>query len=281
MSKYLCQPKLQENPQKIEELVALYYRAKDSGFLKMEGIKRKIDQLKVTIGEPDDAVIVPILSSIKDRGEKETKLAIEDYAQTIKDLREDVEEFLETPFGSSLPEGTQKSLTTFLHYLNHPNLINKENLVERMVEKYRYAANSKFNKMTDLNETLNMMKIKLGKLTEDMKKWKSREEIKFQHELERLTIDDTKVKLEEQQQKLEEAWRQIEDERRKMDEERKAFEIEKEKLEDQILDLQSERTNLKLEKRLIENEKKKLELLKKELDMKFEELETKLKNGQA
>ncbi len=46
---YLEHPKLQENTKMLEEITELYFIAKASGFTKMEGIIRKLDQLSIII----------------------------------------------------------------------------------------------------------------------------------------------------------------------------------------------------------------------------------------
>ena len=50
---YLEHPKLQENIKLLEEIIELYFIAKASGFTKMEGIIRKLDQLRITLGKYD------------------------------------------------------------------------------------------------------------------------------------------------------------------------------------------------------------------------------------
>jgi len=46
---YLDHPKLQEKTKLLEEIIELYFIAKASGFIKMEGIIRKLDQLRITL----------------------------------------------------------------------------------------------------------------------------------------------------------------------------------------------------------------------------------------
>ena len=48
---YLEHTKLQENTKLLEEIIELYFIAKASGFTKMEGIIRKLDQLSITLGK--------------------------------------------------------------------------------------------------------------------------------------------------------------------------------------------------------------------------------------
>jgi hypothetical protein len=50
---YLEHPKLQENTKLLEEIIELYFFAKASGFTKMEGIIRKLDQLNITFRKFD------------------------------------------------------------------------------------------------------------------------------------------------------------------------------------------------------------------------------------
>ena len=50
---YLEHPKLQENTKLLEEIIELYFIAKASGFTKMEGIIRKLDQLNIKIKKYD------------------------------------------------------------------------------------------------------------------------------------------------------------------------------------------------------------------------------------
>ena len=50
---YLENPKLQENTKLLEEIIELYFTAKDSGFTRMEGIIRKLDQLNITLRKFD------------------------------------------------------------------------------------------------------------------------------------------------------------------------------------------------------------------------------------
>jgi len=50
---YLEHPKLQENTKLLEEIIELYFNAKASGFTKMEGIIRKLDQLNITLRKFD------------------------------------------------------------------------------------------------------------------------------------------------------------------------------------------------------------------------------------
>ena len=50
---YLEHPKLQENTRLLKEIIELYFIAKASGFTKMEGIIRKLDQLNITLGKYD------------------------------------------------------------------------------------------------------------------------------------------------------------------------------------------------------------------------------------
>ncbi|MHA1147196.1 MAG: hypothetical protein ACTSR8_03025 [Promethearchaeota archaeon] len=274
LARYLTQSKLHEDPRKVEELIKLYYNAKKSGFLKMEDINRKITQLKITLGEPNNTVILPVFKSINER---EDKPLIDDYPTALNDLRKRLEVLLESREGQSLPEKTYESLTTFLHYLNHPRLLSKPQLFDEMFKKFNLAESSDFLRMQGLNDILNMVEIKLGKLTDEIKKWKSPEERKMAEELEKVFFEEDKKAVEAEKKKFDEAWREIEEAKKQLELERQEFEKEKEKLEDQKLELKHELTNLRMEKTLIENEKKRLERMKEDLDKKFKEFESKLK----
>ena len=86
---YLTHPKLQEDPVKIEEIVELYYNAKDNDFLHMEKITRKLDELSVKIGKVGsiEKITLPIQSEIKPVEPVPTKpkqTTNEDYGKTIE-----------------------------------------------------------------------------------------------------------------------------------------------------------------------------------------------------
>ena len=97
---YLENPKLQENPKLLEEIIELYYVARTSGFTRMEKIIRKLDQLNITLGKIDYT---------EEEKEIEKKPKFLNYVQAIKELRAKLEVLIQSPYGTSLPENTQKS----------------------------------------------------------------------------------------------------------------------------------------------------------------------------
>ena len=92
---YLNHPKLQEDPEKIEELVGLYYNAKASDFLNMERIARKLDELSVKIGKVGsiEKKILPSQSEIKPK-EKPKRPTIVNYGKVIEELRNRIERLI-------------------------------------------------------------------------------------------------------------------------------------------------------------------------------------------
>ncbi len=123
---YLEHPKLQENAKLLEEITELYFIAKASGFTKMEGIIRKLDQLSITLGKFDYA----------EEEEIEKKPKFLNYPQAVKELRSKIEILMQSPYGTSLPETTQKSIINFINYLNHPDFAKKPKLFDDVYEKY-------------------------------------------------------------------------------------------------------------------------------------------------
>ena len=97
---YLDHPKLMENQKIAEELVELYYNAKSSGFIKMEGVIRKLDQLNIMLGDA---------KSIQKKG----ILEITNYALELKNLKERVNKFMQTITLKSLPPSHNKPLKNF------------------------------------------------------------------------------------------------------------------------------------------------------------------------
>jgi len=174
---YLDHPKLHQDSKLAEEIIEHYYMAKASGFLKMEGIIRKLDQLGVSLGKAD-------LSEAVSSG----KIQAINYGQAIIELKQEIEDLLGSSYGQSLPQKTQESITVLLNYLDHPNLPNKPKLFDDMSEKYKMGKSSDFTTMQAFNQMLNMAEIKLGKISE-IKKVKTIEEIKkdLENEKERLS----------------------------------------------------------------------------------------------
>ncbi len=146
---YMDHPKLKEKPKLMNEIVELYYIAKESAFIKMESIIRKLDQLNIMFG---DAL------SIKKEGVSE----FVNTAQEIKRFITKIENFKTTSSWMSLPIGTQDSIDSFLGNLKHPKLQEKPGLVEEMLKTYNSAEAEDYIKMQTFKAMLNKIEIKLG-----------------------------------------------------------------------------------------------------------------------
>ncbi|TFG29737.1 MAG: hypothetical protein EU532_02520 [Promethearchaeota archaeon] len=255
---YLEHPKLQENSKLLEEIIEFYYIAKASGFTKMEGIIRKLDQLTITLGKFDYA---------EEEKEIDIKPKFLNYVQAIKELRSKIEILMQSPYGTSLPENTQKSIIEFINYLNHPDLHKKPNLFDDIYEKYEEAKESDFMKMQTFNTMLNMLEIKLGPVTKEMKKYKTLEE---------------KIKdFEDEKKRFSEEWDKLKGDQEILNTERESLVKEKEKLSQENNKLKDDIDALKKEWDRIEEEKAKLkqekEILTKErenLSNEFKKLES-------
>ena len=260
---YLEYPKLQEQPKLLEEITELYFIAKASGFTKMEAIIRKLDQLNITLGKYDIA---------EEEEDLEKKAMFLNYPQAIKELRNKIEILMQSPYGTSLPETAQKSIINFINYLNHPDLAKKPRLFDLVYERYEEAKDSEFMKMQSFSDMLNMLEIKLGPVTKEMKKYKTLEEkiydleeekkqlaeewdkikseqMKLNNEKGMLIEDKEKLKKENQKLKddlesLKQEWIIFEVQRSKFNEERDNFLKEREKLNDQQKSLEYERQKL-------------------------------------
>jgi hypothetical protein len=263
---YLDHPKLQEHPKLLNEIIESYFAAKRSRFVKMEGIIRKLDQLSITLGKHD----------YTEKEEVETQPKFLNYVQAIKELKRKIEILMESPLGTSLPDNIQEALLTFLNYLNHPDLHRKPKLFDKMYEVYESAKKSEFLKMQNFNDMLMMLEIKLGEITEEMKKYK--------------TIDEKRQELEQEQGKLLEEWELLKKEQEKISREKLDLAKEKENIREERVTLNTEKEEIrkiekkmKEEQKLLKNEKmrltnewNKLENVRKTLDVhlqKFEELQ--------
>jgi hypothetical protein len=165
---YLEHPKIKEFPRLLEEAIDLYFKAKESGFLKMEGIIRKLDQLNIKLGKFD--------YEKEEEKNQQKKRKFLNYSKTIKDLRKKIQILLQSPLGTSLPEKTQESLMTLMNYLNHPDLKTRPQLFDELYEIYEKAEKNDFMQMQAFNHFLNKLEIKLGSLTKEMKSFKTIEE---------------------------------------------------------------------------------------------------------
>lgn len=279
---YLNHPKLQEDLKKIEELVGLYYNAKATDFLKMERIARKLDELSVKIGKVGsiEKKVLPSQSEIKPE-EKPKRPTIVNYGKAIEELRNRIERLLNSPSGLNLHENTQISITTFLNYLNHPDLQNNPKLFDEMLEKYEEVEAVDFITMQAFNDLLNKMEIKLGNVFKEMRTWKSiderekdlkREIKKIEEEKENLKEAGEKLEVERKKLKLE--WVKLKVERGKLKEEQEKFNKECQNFATERAKLTLERAELSLKHSNLESEKEKLEFVKKKL----EEMQKKLEN---
>ncbi|MFX0057974.1 MAG: hypothetical protein ACFE85_11675 [Candidatus Hodarchaeota archaeon] len=281
---YLNHPKLQEDPEKVEEIVGLYYNAKVDDFLHMEKIARKLDELSVKIGKvgPIEKITLPSQPE-KEPIEKPKQPIIVNYGKAIEDLRNRIERLLNSPFGSNLHENTQTSITTFLLYLNHPDLQNNTELFDEMLEKYEEVEVVDFNMMQTFNDLLNKMEIKLGKLSDEMKTWKSinerekdliKEMEKIEEEKQNLKEGWENLKAERNNLKLK--WEQLEVEKGNLLEEQEKLNEERQKIDIERTELTLKKAELNLDKSKLESEKEKLETVKNELEKMEKRLENKL-----
>ena len=281
---YLNHPKLQEDPEKIEELVGLYYNAKASDFLNMERIARKLDELSVKIGKVGsiEKKILPSQSEIKPK-EKPKRPTIVNYGKVIEELRNRIERLLNSPSGSSLLENTQNSITTFLNYLNHPDLQNNPELFDEMLEKYEEVEAVDFITMQTFNALLNKMEIKLGKVSKEMKTWKNIDEREKDLEKELKKIEEEKEnskedweKLQVERKKLKLEWEKLEVEKGKLKEEQEKFIEVRQKFVTERVELTLEQAELILERSNLESEKEKLETVKKKLEAMQKKIENEI-----
>jgi hypothetical protein len=260
---YLEHPKLQENTKMLEEITELYFIAKASGFTKMEGIIRKLDQLSITLGKFDYG----------EEEEIEKKPKFLNYPQAIKELRNKIEILMQSPYGTSLPDTTQKSIISFINYLNHPDLAKKPRFFDEVYDKYEEAKNSEFMKMQSFNTMLDMLEIKLGPVTKEMKKYKTLEEQMqdLEEEKKKLTEEWNKIKFEQERlktdtEKLVEEREKLKDENQKLKDDLEAlkkewveFEVQKSKFDEEKDNQAKEREKLNEEQEKFENERKKIE----------------------
>ncbi len=269
---YLDHPRLQENQKLVEEIVRLYYTAKESKFMKMEGISRKLDQLNIKFSKESGIKKTSFAQSHSQRGEP----AI--YAKLIGEFIKQVDDFLSSTSGMSLPEKTKKSLITFLGYLNHPKLISKTGLYEEMREKYDKAEAQDFLSMSVFDDMLNKCEIKFGAITDESKLWKSPEERKKELEAEVENFEAEKELFQENLKNLEIESEAMKVEREEMETKKCQMEKELENLGIEHEKMKVEREKLETEKRQIEKEQKTLEKTQGNLETEKELFQEKFKN---
>ena len=236
---YLEHPKLQENQKMLEEITELYFIAKASGFTKMEGIIRKLDQLSITLGKFD-------YTEKEEEMDKKPKFL--NYPQEIKELRKKIEVLMQSPYGTSLPETTQQSIINFINYLNHPDLHKRPKLFDDIFDKYEEAKATDFMKMQSFNDMLNMLEIKLGAITEDMKQYKTLEEKMQDLEVEKKRLTEEWDKLRLEQEKLKSNTEMLVKDREKL-------KVENQKLKDDLEALKKERAEFEDQKSKFNEEK--------------------------
>ncbi len=300
---YLDHPKLQETPKLIEEIIELYYTAKKTNFIKMEGIIRKLDQLSIKFSKEGAVKKTSIAQSHSARGEQVI------YVKAIEEFIKQVDDFLNSTSGISLPEKTKKSLIAFLGYLNQPKLVNKTALYEDMREKYDAAEEQDFLSMSAFDGMLNKCEIKLGAITDELKTWKSPEVRKkefevaienfeaekelFQENLKNLEIQREDMKVEREKMETEKG--QMEKERENLGIEHEKMKVEREKLETEKSQIEKEREtlknaqdkfeveneNLNQERTRLESERELLKIKQEKLDLEIENLQIKKENIEA
>lgn len=263
---FLDHPTIIEQPKKQEELASLYQKSKSHNFLKMEEIKRKLDQLKVTIGEPGSIRKVGInikkkvapTQAAAELAKEKNEIYIDDYFVAIEDLRDNVQELLDSSQGSSLPKQTNQSLVRLLSYLEDSKLESKPELFKEIYGAYQLAEGSDFRKMQSLNDILDKAEVKLGAFTKKKSKWKSLEERKKDFELELKEFQKEKAEIVKEWKKIENAQQKLERERKRINEETKILEEEKQKLKDEKMLLEDAKIKLRAEKTLIDEEKNRI-----------------------
>ncbi|TFG01731.1 MAG: hypothetical protein EU539_13730 [Promethearchaeota archaeon] len=259
---YLDHPKLKQNEKLIEEMTNLYTNAKATNFTKMEKIIRKLDQLSITLGQYD----------IEEKVEK--KLKFLNYPQAIKELKRKIELMMQSPLGTSLPEITQKSLITFINYCNHPDLHKKPKLFDIMYDKYDEAKKTDFMKMRSFDQMLNMIEIKLGTITEEIKTYKTLDEKVNELEDQKKVLNEEWEKLELEKEKFKQKEADLAKEWEKLREEQNSLKIEKAELKKQSLEYHIELSKFKEDKENLAKEWKKLDETREKLEglwQKFEE----------
>lgn len=150
---YFDHPKLEETPDLAKELINLYYNAKESGFIKMEGIIRKLDQLRITLGG---------YKPIQKKGQLKTMMGAQHVKSEINTLKKRIEDLMQTSTWKSLLLSTQDAISGFLKYLGHKELQNRVQIFEEMLEKYNLTEAGNFERMQSFKDLLNKVEIKLG-----------------------------------------------------------------------------------------------------------------------
>ncbi|MBD3193808.1 MAG: hypothetical protein GF317_02055 [Candidatus Lokiarchaeota archaeon] len=252
---YIDHPQLMERPKLAHEIVELYENAKITAFTKMEGIKRKLDQLSITLGKID----------YEKKEETSNKRNIINYRKAILDLRDKITKYLSTPNGKSLPDKTQETIINLVNYLNHPDLKNKQRLFDEIIEKYEAAEAIDFTIMQSINDLVNKLEIKLGEITPQMKKFKTTEELRQEIEEERDRMTKEREQLTQRIQSFKQEKKDFEFEKRNILSLQKKLEEQQHQLEKQWEEIEKEREKLRKEAQKFEDLKRKIEMDRREL----------------
>lgn len=247
---YLDHPKITEFPRLLEEVINLYYKARESGFIKMEGIIRKLDQLKIKLGKHDYK-----------KKEKESKKSLKfiNYPKEIKNLKDKIEIMIQSPYGTSLPDSTHELIITLLNYLNHPNLPMNKRLFDEVYDVYQKTREDDYLKMQSFKDMLDKIEIKLGDLPNDLKQFK--------------TLEEKREELEKDRKRLRELERGIEKDKENFEKERHQMELELKNLEVERIKIKEIQKNLREEQEKFDKEKNSLQKQKEDLSQEKEDLE--------
>ncbi len=183
----------------------------------MEDIIRKLDQLRTKLSKEN---VIKMTGTAQSYSSKWDQV---NYFKAIEVFKKKVENLLNSTSGISLSEKTKNSIITFLNYLNHPELKNKSALFEEMKDKYKAFKKLNFLSIQSFDDMLNKCEIKLGAVTEKLKKWKSPEELKKE-------LDEEREKFEEEKENLKKELKILEKEREIVKAERDNVKREQEKI---------------------------------------------------
>lgn len=263
---YLKHPKIKDYPRLLEESIDLFFKAKESGFLRMEDIIRKLDQLNIKLGKYE-------YTEKPQEEEDKKKLRFQDYPDAIKTLKKKIQISLKSTLGMSLADASRELLITFFNYLNHPQLESRPELVDEFFELYETAERNDFNQMDSLKNFLDELEINLGTLTEEMKSFNVLDDAIKKVEEEKLILQKKIETLEDQIQKLNETKNTLNQEKEKLFQKvydlegaKKDFQKEQDLLKEKITLLENKITNLEDENQQLKDVKQELEKEKEHLN---------------
>ena len=280
---FLDDQRLLEHPRLVEELVELYYNAKASDFLKMEGIIRKLDEVRIRFGKE---------GYVKKAVEKD----ILNLGKAIDDFRKNIENMLNSSIGSMLLDSTRELIISFYNFLGHPKLQDNQPLFEEMLRTYEAVEKDEFTVLQKMTALLDKLDIKLGSSAEEVAaQFKTPEELreeleqtKYELAAERENISRELKKIEEQKSILKGKEEQVALDQQFLEKERESmkatFESEKQALateranfESQKESLENERAQIESEKQAIATERADIEAEKQNLASERAEVEAELK----